>query len=109
MTGVMDRLARRDMAAEITGLGRKDEVGAMAAAVQVFKDSMIRSDQLAAEQRVATSEIARNVQQTAQAVTVNITGVNRAPGETGAAGELSQQSERLGAEVRAFVAGVRAA
>jgi methyl-accepting chemotaxis protein len=72
------------------------------------------------EQGAATSEIARNVQQTAQAaqeVTVNITGVNRAAGETGAAAaqvlsaaaELSQQSERLGAEVRDFVANVRAA
>jgi len=72
------------------------------------------------EQGAATSEIARNVQQTAQAaqdVTVNITGVGLAAAETGsaatqvlgAAGELSQQSQRLSAEVHTFVAGVRAA
>jgi methyl-accepting chemotaxis protein len=72
------------------------------------------------EQGAATAEIARNVQQTtaaAQEVTLNISGVNRAAGETGAAatqvlgaaGDLSQQSERLAAEVRSFVAGVRAA
>lgn len=72
------------------------------------------------EQGAATAEIARNVQQTAaaaQEVTRNISGVNRAAGETGAAatqvlgaaGDLSQQSERLAAEVRSFVAGVRAA
>ena len=72
------------------------------------------------EQGAATSEIARNAQQTAQAtqdVTVHIAGVGRAAAETGsaatqvlsAAGELSQQSERLSAEVHTFVAGVRAA
>ena len=72
------------------------------------------------EQGAATSEIARNVQQTAQAagdVTVNIAGVGRAAAETesaagqvlSAAGELSQQSERLSAEVHTFIASVRAA
>jgi methyl-accepting chemotaxis protein len=72
------------------------------------------------EQGAATSEIARNVQQTSQAaqqVTVNIAGVNQAASETGSAAQevlhaasgLSQQSERLIAEVRRFVAGVRVA
>ena len=50
MTDAMRRLAKRDMAAEIVGVGRKDEVGAMAEAVQVFKDSMIEADRLAGEQ-----------------------------------------------------------
>ncbi len=50
MTRVMRRLAGRDMAVEIAGLGRKDEIGAMAEAVQVFKDNMIAADRLAAEQ-----------------------------------------------------------
>ena len=49
MTAVMRRLAERDMSAEIAGVGRGDEVGAMAQAVQVFKDDMIRADALAAE------------------------------------------------------------
>jgi methyl-accepting chemotaxis protein len=51
MTAAMGRLAQHDLATEIEGVGRKDEVGKMAAAVQVFKDSMIRADQLAAQQR----------------------------------------------------------
>ena len=50
ITQVMRRLAGRDMAVEIAGLGRKDEIGAMADAVQVFKDNMIAADRLAAEQ-----------------------------------------------------------
>jgi methyl-accepting chemotaxis protein len=52
ITGAMRRLADRDTAAEIPGVGRGDEIGAMAGAVQVFKDNMIESDTLAA-QRVA--------------------------------------------------------
>jgi methyl-accepting chemotaxis protein len=50
MTGAMARLAQHDLATEINGIGRKDEVGQMAAAVQVFKTSMIESDRLKAEQ-----------------------------------------------------------
>ena len=50
MTGLMRRLATRDMAVEIVGVGRKDEIGAMAGAVQVFKDSMIEADRLTAAQ-----------------------------------------------------------
>ena len=50
MTAAMRRLAEKDMAAEIPGMGRRDEIGAMADAVQVFKENMIKADQLAAEQ-----------------------------------------------------------
>ena len=39
-----------DLETEIEGVGRKDEIGQMAAAVQVFKDNMIEADRLAAEQ-----------------------------------------------------------
>ncbi|HYM01746.1 MAG TPA: methyl-accepting chemotaxis protein [Stellaceae bacterium] len=51
MTAAMKRLAEREFSVEIDGAGRKDEVGRMAAAVQVFKTSMIEADRLAAEQR----------------------------------------------------------
>ena len=50
MTDAMRRLAKRDMAAEIAGVGRKDEIGTMAEAVQVFKDNMVEADRLAAAQ-----------------------------------------------------------
>ncbi|GJE49054.1 hypothetical protein GOFOIKOB_2088 [Methylobacterium tardum] len=72
------------------------------------------------QQGAATQEIVRNVAQAATGtdeVTSNITGVARASEETGAAaaqvlgaaGELSRQSEHLGAEVSRFLATVRAA
>jgi len=50
MTGAMNRLAERDMAIAIPGVGRGDEIGGMAAAVQVFKDNMIKADELVAAQ-----------------------------------------------------------
>ena len=50
ITDTMRRLANRDMNAEIAGLGRQDEIGAMADAVQVFKTSMIEADRLTAIQ-----------------------------------------------------------
>lgn len=49
LTGSMSRIAGGDVSADISGLTRKDEIGAMAAAVGVFKDNMITADRLAAE------------------------------------------------------------
>jgi methyl-accepting chemotaxis protein len=53
MTDAMGRLARHDLATVIHGVGRKDEIGQMASAVQVFKDSMIEADRLKTEQEAA--------------------------------------------------------
>jgi methyl-accepting chemotaxis protein len=50
MTETMSRLARHDLAAEVEGAGRADEIGAMASALQVFRASMIDGDRLKAEQ-----------------------------------------------------------
>ncbi|MTV13305.1 MULTISPECIES: HAMP domain-containing methyl-accepting chemotaxis protein [Bradyrhizobium] len=49
LTGRMSRLAAGEVAEPIPGAARKDEIGAMAAAVQVFKDNKIEADRLAAE------------------------------------------------------------
>ncbi len=51
ITRAMRRLAERDLSTEIVGRGRKDEIGAMAGAVQVFKDGMVQAGQLAAAQQ----------------------------------------------------------
>ena len=50
MTSTMSRLADHDLATEVVGTGRGDELGAMARAVQVFKDGLVQADRLAAEQ-----------------------------------------------------------
>ena len=51
MTRSMRALADGDMTVEIPGAGRGDEIGGMADAVRIFKESMGRADQLAAEQQ----------------------------------------------------------
>ena len=53
MTAGMGRLAGHDLATEIEGRDRKDEIGQMASAVQVFKDSMIEADRLAEAEKAA--------------------------------------------------------
>ncbi|MBS0639025.1 MAG: MCP four helix bundle domain-containing protein [Proteobacteria bacterium] len=47
MTAAMRRLAERDMNVEIPARGRTDEIGRMAAAVDVFRANMIKADELA--------------------------------------------------------------
>jgi len=49
MTGVMAKLAAGDLTAQVSGLGRGDELGDMAKAVQVFKDNGLRARALETE------------------------------------------------------------
>jgi signal transduction histidine kinase len=49
MTSAMTTLAKGDTAAEVPGVSRRDEIGAMAAAAQIFKDNMIERQQAQAE------------------------------------------------------------
>jgi methyl-accepting chemotaxis protein len=51
LSGVMDALARHDLATEVPDTVRKDEIGEMARAVQVFKEGLIRAEDLAEQQR----------------------------------------------------------
>ncbi|WP_431856666.1 methyl-accepting chemotaxis protein [Azospirillum sp.] len=48
LTGTMDRLARHELSVAVEGTQRGDEIGAMARAVQVFKDGLIEAERLAA-------------------------------------------------------------
>ncbi|MFD2206274.1 CHASE3 domain-containing protein [Kiloniella antarctica] len=50
MTSVMERLAGGEKDVDIPSRDRKDEVGQMAEAVQVFKENMVKSDEMAQEQ-----------------------------------------------------------
>ncbi|MDZ4741612.1 MAG: MCP four helix bundle domain-containing protein [Alphaproteobacteria bacterium] len=50
MTLAMTKLGAGDRTIEVAGLGRKDEFGGMVAALQVFKDTAIKAEEMAAEQ-----------------------------------------------------------
>ena len=80
MTGAMTTLAKGDTTVEVPGLGRRDEIGAMAAAFEVFKDNMIERQRAQAElahvNRVTTmgqltASIAHEVNQPLGAVVTN--------------------------------------
>ncbi|AWM00983.1 methyl-accepting chemotaxis protein [Bradyrhizobium amphicarpaeae] len=62
LTGRMSRLAEGEVADSIPGAERSDEIGAMAAAVQVFKDNMIRADRLTAEKQAENDGKMRRAQ-----------------------------------------------
>ena len=62
LTSRMSRLADGEVADGIPGAERSDEIGAMAAAVQVFKDNMIRADRLAAEKQAESDGKMRRAQ-----------------------------------------------
>src|SRR5580704_11926218 len=80
MTSAMTTLAKGDNTVEVPSGNRSDEIGAMAAAVQIFKDNMIERDRAQAElahvNRVTTmgrltASIAHEVNQPVAAVVTN--------------------------------------
>ncbi|HZD26489.1 MAG TPA: HAMP domain-containing methyl-accepting chemotaxis protein [Alphaproteobacteria bacterium] len=76
MTEAMGRLADGDHAVEIPGQGRRDEIGGMAGALQVFRDNAIRTAELEAERqaldRKAAEEKRQLMQRTADAFQAKI-------------------------------------
>lgn len=101
MTGAMGRLAQHDLTTEINGSERKDEVGQMAKAVQVFKDSMIESDRLKAEQEEAqraTAKRAALVDQLTRDFDVKVQGVVQGVASQATQMEASAQSMSATAE-----------
>jgi methyl-accepting chemotaxis protein len=68
MTDAMDRLAGGDTSAEVPSLGRRDEVGAMAKAVQVFKENALRVELLQTERAQAAEQSAAEKRQALQSM-----------------------------------------
>jgi methyl-accepting chemotaxis protein len=56
MTGAMQRLANGELDSEIPSLGRKDEVGAMATALQVFKENSLRVQAMESAHAIAAKQ-----------------------------------------------------
>ncbi len=96
MTGAMRRLAQRDTAASIPGVGRRDEIGDMAAAVQVFRDTMIEGDRLAAEQAAERT----GKEQRAATMAELVRGFETRA--SGMAGQLSSAATQLEATARSM-------
>jgi methyl-accepting chemotaxis protein len=97
LTGAMRRLAAEDLMTEIPGLGRGDEVGTMAAAVEVFRRQGIEKRDLsaAAERAQAARQRRQNsLDASIQAFSQSISGV------LAKFAEASAEMQRMASQVR---------
>ncbi len=96
LTGSMGRLAKKDYAVEVPGVDRRDEVGAMAHAVQVFKEGMVENDRLQDEVRQKQEielQRARQMRDLTHAFEGEVSELTEALGSAGQ--ELKKTSEQL--------------
>ncbi len=106
MTRAMGKLAKGDKNVDIPGLDRADEVGRMAAALQVFKDNAVRTDSLTREQaqeQERREERSRQIEALCQKfdtqVTQRLMSVVQAISEMdGTAKSMNQVAEQTAAE-----------
>ena len=96
LTLTMNRLSRRELDAEVGGLDRHDEIGAMARAVQIFKDGMIGADAALAGREAERQDKDRR----AQAVGKLLDGFERTIGQM--VGLLSAASTEMEATAQAM-------
>ncbi len=111
LTGIMGRLSQGDLSVEVPALARRDEVGAMAAALSVFLDNARERDALRRQQRESedrrrhrqdeidqmigmfgrsTDAVLRDVEQTSQDLSDRAGGMQAAAAENAAsAGSVS--------------------
>ncbi|MCJ2137774.1 CHASE3 domain-containing protein [Methylobacterium sp. J-026] len=99
ITDAMRKFAADDLSAKVPGVGRGDEIGAMADAVQVFRDGLARAKtlELEAVQAHAAHEAQRKatMQEMADRFEAAVGGVVRAV--TDAAAELQSTAETMSA------------
>jgi methyl-accepting chemotaxis protein len=122
MTEAMRKLSAHDLTAEIPARGRTDEVGQMAEAVQVFKDTMLAADRLAAEQaaeRTAKEQRTVRLEQTVARFETNARDMvallssgsaeleNTARAMTGTAGRTNQQASAVASAAEQAGAGAQ--
>ena len=96
MTAAMQRLAAGDHAVAVPGAARRDELGAMARAVQVFKDALIakaRADAAAAEEADAKMRRADHLDGLTKTFEANVSVL--AQGLAGAATEMEATAQTM--------------
>jgi methyl-accepting chemotaxis protein len=96
MTGVMNKLAANDTGIDVPSLDRKDEVGAMARALEVFKQNAIErlqlEEQAKAVQESATAEKRRAMQTLAQEFEAKVGGLVQSLSSAAAEMEATAQT-----------------
>jgi len=98
LTAVMGRLSSRDLSADVPDAVRRDEVGAMARAVEVFKRGLIEAERLAEAQRTeerAKSERAARIDELIAAFDARSSEALKSFGVS--AGQLDETAQRMAA------------
>ncbi|MEL6061967.1 MULTISPECIES: methyl-accepting chemotaxis protein [unclassified Methylobacterium] len=96
MTGTMTRLAAGELEASVTGAARRDEIGGMARAVQVFKDAMIAkrdADAAAATENAAKMRRAQVLDDATRAFQAQVTHLTH--GLSSAATEMEATAQTM--------------
>ena len=96
ITGAMNSLAGGNMETVIEGADRGDEIGSMAGAVQVFKENMIKNDQMTAAQdreNAAKEERSKAMDKMAAEFETSVTGILSSV--SSASGEMSTAAETM--------------
>ncbi len=109
MTGAMKSLADGNHEAEIPGVDRKDEIGSMAAAVQVFKVNAIERERLESEQHAEQEKRRQRTERMesltkafdAQAMEIVTTVAEAATGMRSTAENLTSTAERTNQQTTA--------
>jgi methyl-accepting chemotaxis protein len=94
LSGIMQRLARRDLDVHVPGTERQDELGAMARAVEVFKENTLAKDRLeaAAEARADADRAEADLRNTELQFQEELASLI----ESAAAGDLSRRIDLSG-------------
>jgi methyl-accepting chemotaxis protein len=98
MAGAMQRLAGGDRAIEVPGVGRRDEIGRMADALQVFKTGLIEAEALrAAQQAEQQKQVDRATRIEASVTTFEKAAAQAVETVAAAATELKTTAEAMAA------------
>jgi methyl-accepting chemotaxis protein len=112
LKAAMDQLAKADLATEVPGTERRDEVGAMAGTLLIFKEHMVSEERLTAEQQqereradtakhTALVAMAEAIEAEAKAALVEVR--RRTAAMAGTANGMSASAARTGASAQSAV------
>jgi methyl-accepting chemotaxis protein len=99
ITAVMGRLAAGDTSVRVPGIERRDEIGAIAQAVEIFKQNALQVDALQAAQAAAQQHAAQEKRRATEALANELESTVRA-----ALVAVSRATEGIGADVTTLVA-----
>ncbi|BAR72264.1 Methyl-accepting chemotaxis protein [Methylobacterium aquaticum] len=101
LSGAMRKLADGDLATEVPAQGRRDEIGAMAATVRVFREALLAkrdADRAAAEEAAAKAERAARLEAVTRSFEANVVAMTETLGEAATGMEATARAMTEAAE-----------